>query len=59
MATTAAAEPPPAQAGDKQWFSLEADAVAAELGVDPKAGLSPAEATASTMPSEPRPSMRA
>src|SRR5574337_849714 len=43
MATTAPA--PPAQPEDKQWFSLEADAVAGELGVDAKAGLSPAEAT--------------
>jgi Ca2+-transporting ATPase len=44
MATTAAASPP-AQTEDKQWFSLQADAVATELGVDTKAGLSPAEAT--------------
>ncbi len=42
MATAAAA--PQARTGDKQWFSLESDAVAAELGVDPKAGLSPAGA---------------
>jgi Ca2+-transporting ATPase len=43
MATTAAALP--ARTEDRQWFSLEADAVATELGVDTKAGLSPAEAT--------------
>jgi len=43
MATTAVATP--AQAGDKQWFALEADAVATELGVDPQSGLSPADAT--------------
>ncbi len=42
MATTAAA--PQARTEDKQWFSLESDAVAAELGVDPKAGLSPGDA---------------
>ena len=42
MATAAA--PPPAQTEDKQWFALEGDAVAAELGVDAQAGLSPAEA---------------
>ena len=42
MATAAAA--PQARTEDKQWFSLESDAVAAELGVDPKAGLSPADA---------------
>ena len=42
MATAAA--PPPAQTEDKQWFALEGDAVAAELGVDTQAGLSPAEA---------------
>ncbi len=40
MATTA---PPPAQAEDKQWFALASEAVAAELGVDEQAGLSPAE----------------
>jgi Ca2+-transporting ATPase len=28
----------------KQWFALEGDAVATELGVDPHAGLAPAEA---------------
>src|ERR1700751_3602689 len=39
MATTAA---PPTE--DKQWFALEGDAVAAELGVDVHAGLAPAEA---------------
>jgi P-type Ca2+ transporter type 2C len=44
MATTAAAVPA-AQPEDRQWFSLEADAVAGELGVDTKSGLSPAEAT--------------
>jgi len=43
MATTAAASPP-AQTEDERWFSLEADAVAAELGVDIQAGLAPAEA---------------
>jgi P-type Ca2+ transporter type 2C len=42
MATTAA--PPPAQTEDKQWFALEGEAVAAELGVDTGAGLAPAEA---------------
>ena len=42
MATTAA--PVPAQTEDKQWFALEGDAVAGELGVDEHAGLSPAEA---------------
>jgi len=42
MATTA--PPPPAQTEDRQWFVLEGDAVAAELGVDTQAGLSPAEA---------------
>ena len=42
MATAAA--PPPAQAEDKQWFALASEAVAAELGVDEQAGLSPAEA---------------
>jgi Ca2+-transporting ATPase len=42
MATTAA--PAPAQTEGKQWFALEGDAVAGELGVDTAAGLSPAEA---------------
>jgi P-type Ca2+ transporter type 2C len=41
MATTAA---PPAQTVDKQWFALEGEAVAGELGVDTAAGLAPAEA---------------
>src|SRR4051794_11129278 len=44
MATTAAAVPS-THTEDKQWFSLEGDAVAVELGVDTRAGLSPAEAT--------------
>ncbi len=44
MAPTTAA-PSPAQTEDKKWFSLEGDAVAGELGVDTKTGLSPAEAT--------------
>jgi P-type Ca2+ transporter type 2C len=39
MATTTA---PPTE--DKQWFALEGDAVAGELGVDIHAGLAPAEA---------------
>jgi Ca2+-transporting ATPase len=42
MATAAAPSVPPE---DRPWFSLEADAVATDLGVDAKAGLSPAEAT--------------
>ncbi len=41
MATTA---PPPARAEDKRWFALAGEAVAQELGVDERAGLSPAEA---------------
>jgi len=41
MATTA---PPPARAEDKQWFALAGEAVAQELGVDERAGLSLAEA---------------
>ena len=45
MATAAAASPS-ALTEDRQWFSLEADAVAAELGVDAKTGLSPTEAAA-------------
>ena len=48
MATTAA---PPTE--DKQWFALEGDAVAGELGVDIRAGLAPAEAAA--RPPEPDP----
>jgi P-type Ca2+ transporter type 2C len=41
MATTA---PPPARAEDKRWFALAGEAVAQELGVDERAGLSSAEA---------------
>jgi Ca2+-transporting ATPase len=41
MATTA---PPPARAEDKRWFALAGEAVAQELGVDERTGLSPAEA---------------
>ena len=44
MATSAA--PVPAQPEDKQWFALESDAVAEELGTDEQAGLAPAEAAA-------------
>jgi Ca2+-transporting ATPase len=44
MATTTAAAAPPAQTEDKKWFSLEGDAVAGELGVDTRSGLSSAEA---------------
>jgi Ca2+-transporting ATPase len=46
----AATAPPPAESAaqapraDKQWFALEVDAVAGELGVDTHAGLAPAEA---------------
>src|SRR5690349_3756977 len=43
MATTEA--PPPAQTVDRQWFTLEGEAVAGELGVDTAAGLAPAEAS--------------
>ena len=35
---------PATPTADQQWFALEGDAVAAELGVDVRAGLSPAEA---------------
>ena len=44
MATSAA--PVPAQPEDKQWFALESDDVAQELGTDEQAGLAPAEAAA-------------
>jgi Ca2+-transporting ATPase len=40
MAATA-----PEAAVDEQWFALDGDAVAAKLGVDPHAGLSPDEAS--------------
>jgi P-type Ca2+ transporter type 2C len=41
MATAA----PGARINDEQWFALDSDAVAAKLGVDPHAGLSPDEAS--------------
>ena len=39
-----AATAPEARVNDEQWFALDSDAVAAKLGVDPHAGLSPDEA---------------
>ena len=40
-----AATAPEAAVSDEQWFALDSDAVAAKLGVDPHAGLSPDEAS--------------